>query len=253
MIVVAVVPTFNEVGSLARVAGELLGLELAGGELRILVVDDASTDGTAQVADEIAQRAPGRVRVLHRARKRGLGNAYIEGFAEALADGADLIAQMDADLSHEPAVLRTMVEAIRDADVVIASRYINGGGVDDRWSGHRRLLSWLANRAIVPAVLALRVSDATSGYRLWRREALLRIAPSTVRSSGYGFQVEMAYLAVRLGCRIKEVPIYFRERQSGQSKMGVSAVVAAVRDILSIRHQHRERHATLPHPPERDS
>jgi len=208
MILVAVVPTYNEVGNLARLANELLRLDLPGIEVRLLIVDDASTDGTAQVADEYAQRMPARVAVLHRDSKRGLGSAYVEGFARALASGADLIAQMDADLSHEPAVLAVMVEAIRDADLVIGSRWVRGGAVDANWGWHRKLVSRFTNRAVVPTLLSLPLADATSGYRLWRRDTLAQIAPaSTVRSSGYAFQVEMAYLAHRLGSRIKEVPI----------------------------------------------
>jgi dolichol-phosphate mannosyltransferase len=240
MILVAVVPTYNEVGSLAQLAGQLLALELPDVELRVLIVDDASTDGTAQLADDLARQRPGRVEVLHRSSKRGLGSAYVDGFARALAGGAELIAQMDADLSHEPSVLVAMCGAIRDADVVIASRYVRGGGVDEHWGWHRKLVSRLANRTVVPALLSLPVADATGGYRLWRRDTLARISPSVnVRSSGYGFQVEMAYLAHRLGCRIKEVPMYFRERESGQSKMSPSTAFAAVREILWIRRQHR--------------
>jgi dolichol-phosphate mannosyltransferase len=239
MILVAVVPTYNEVGSVARLAEQLLQCDLPGVEVRLLIVDDASTDGTATAADELARRRPERIQVLHRGSKRGLGSAYVDGFTRALADGADLIAQMDADLSHEPSVLATMTEAIRDADLVIGSRYMSGGGVDTQWGWHRKLVSWLANRAIVPQLLSLPVTDATSGYRLWRREALARIAPSaTVRSSGYGFQVEMAYLAHHLDCRIREVPIYFRERESGRSKMRPWVAFTAVREILSIRRQH---------------
>jgi dolichol-phosphate mannosyltransferase len=239
MILVAVVPTYNEVGSLGRLARELLRLDLAGTEVRILIVDDGSTDGTARVADELARSAPGRIEVLHRRDKRGLGSAYVEGFAHALAGGADVIAQMDADLSHEPSVLAAMSDAIRDADVVIGSRYVRGGGVDAQWGWHRKLLSWLANRVAVPALLTLRVSDATSGYRLWRRDALARIAPSAnVQSSSYGFQVEMAFLARRFDCRIREVPIYFRERESGQSKMTAAVALAAAREIWSIRRRH---------------
>lgn len=242
MILVAVIPTFNEVGSLGRVAAELLRLDVPGVEVRLLIVDDASTDGTAPLADELARQAPGRVDVLHRVNKRGLGSAYVDGFARAVASGADLIAQMDADLSHEPSVLATMAAAIRDADLVMASRYMRGGGVDAQWPWYRKLLSWLANAVVVPVLVSLPVSDATSGYRLWRRDLLARIAPSAnVRSSGYGFQVEMAYLAHQLGCRIKEVPIYFRERDAGQSKMNVTEALTAVREIFAIPRQHRLR------------
>jgi dolichol-phosphate mannosyltransferase len=245
MILAVVVPTFNEVGSLARLAEQLLSLELAGHELRILIVDDGSTDGTAEVADQLTQTAGGRVAVMQRGYKRGLGSAYIEGFARALSGDADLIAQMDADLSHEPAVLRQMVQHIADADLVLASRYVTGGGVDTQWGWHRKLLSWSANRVFVPALLSLPVTDATSGFRLWRRAALARIASAAnARSTGYGFQVEMAYLAHRTGCRIREVPIYFRERDAGQSKMSLAVALGTVREIVAVRRRHRRVPAT---------
>lgn len=239
MILVAVVPTYNEVGSLERLTRALLQLDLPGIEVRVLIVDDASTDGTAGAADDLARGAPGRVSVLHRGNQRGLGRACVEGFARTLAEGAELIAQMDADLSHDPRVLPAMTEAIRDADMVIGSRYVQGGSLDARWGWHRKLLSHMANRVVVPAALTLHVSDATSGYRLWRRDALASIAPTVnVRSSGYAFQVEMVYLAERAGCRIKEVPIYFRERESGQSKMNVWVALTAARELWAMRRQH---------------
>jgi dolichol-phosphate mannosyltransferase len=240
MILVAVVPTYNEVGNLERLCTELLRLDVPGIEIRVLVVDDASTDGTARLADELARRAPTRIEVLHRESKRGQGSAYIEGFTHALADGADLIAQMDADLSHEPSVLRAMTKVIRDADLVIGSRYVRGGSVDADWPWYRKLLSWLANRVVVPTLVSMPVADATSGYRLWRRDTIAQIAPSAnVRSTSYGFQVEMTFLAHRFDSRIREVPIYFRERASGQSKMSVPVALVAVREILSIRRQTR--------------
>jgi len=239
MILVVVVPTYNEVASLARLAEKLLTLELPAHELRVLIVDDGSTDGTAQVADGLAQTSGGRVSVMQRGYKGGLGSAYVEGFARVLAGEADLIAQMDADLSHEPGVLQLMTQAIADADLVLASRYVAGGGVDAQWGWHRKLLSWSANRVVVPALLSLPVTDATSGFRLWRRGALARIASAAnARSTGYGFQVEMAYLAHRTGCRIREVPIYFRERDAGQSKMSFAVALGTVREILAVRRRH---------------
>jgi len=241
MMLVVVVPTYNERGHLARLAEHVLSLALVNVDVQLLIVDDASPDGTGRLADELARQHPLQIRVVHRAGKQGLGSAYIDGADCALAMGADLVAQMDADLSHDPAVLATMVNAIRGADVVIGSRYVAGGGVDADWPRHRKLLSWLANRVVVPALLMLPLTDATSGYRLWRRDALIRIAPAVnVRSSGYGFQVEMAYLAYHVGCKIREVPIYFRARELGQSKMDVWASLAAVGEILSIRRTHRE-------------
>lgn len=242
MILVAVIPTLNEVGSLGRVAAALMQLEIPDVDLRLLVVDDASTDGTAALADDLARATPQRVDVLHRVGKHGLGSAYVDGFARALAGGADFVAQMDADLSHEPGVLGRMMEAIHDADVVIASRYVTGGGVDTQWPWHRKQMSWFANTVVVPRLLSLPVRDATSGYRLWRRDLLASIAPSVnVRSNGYGFQVEMAYLAHQSGSRITEVPIYFRERDAGESKMNVMEALTAMREIFAIPRQHRRR------------
>jgi dolichol-phosphate mannosyltransferase len=236
MILAAVLPTYNEAGSLAQVVGDLLRLELPGIEVHLLIVDDDSPDGTGRLADELSRQAPARIDVLHRERKQGLASAYLAGFARVSAAGADLVAQLDADRSHDPMVLAAMVDAIRDADVVIGSRYVDKGGVDAQWAWYRRLLSWVANRAVVPTLLSLPVSDATSGYRLWRSEVLARIAPLVrPRSGGYGFQVETAYVAHRLGYRLREVPIHFRERESGRSKMSLGVKLATVREILAIR------------------
>lgn len=247
MILVAVIPTLNEIGSLGRVAAALLRLAIPRVEVRLLIVDDASTDGTAALADELATQHPGRVNVVHRADQRGLGSAYVDGFGLALRNQADLIAQLDADLSHDPSVLVRMAEMIRDVDLVLASRYVPGGGVDARWSRYRKQMSWLANTVVVPALLRLPVRDATSGYRLWRRDLLARIAPAAnVRSSGYGFQVEMVYLAHRIGARIAEVPIHFRERDAGQSKMNAAEALTAIREIFAIPRQHGRRGGDTP-------
>jgi dolichol-phosphate mannosyltransferase len=236
MVLILILPTYNEVQSLPHLVSDLLHLHLGDIQLRVLIVDDASTDGTAQVADDLAKNSPGRVEVLHRPRKSGLGSAYIEAFARALADNADLIGQMDADLSHDPSVLPEMTGQARNADLVIGSRYLAHGGVDEAWGLHRKLLSWCANRVVTPHLLGLPVTDATSGYRLWQRDALARIAPSVnVQSTSYGFQVEMVFLASLNACRIKEVPIYFRKRRHGRSKMNVREALAAVREILSLR------------------
>jgi dolichol-phosphate mannosyltransferase len=234
---VVVLPTYNEIGNLETIADALLRLALSdAAPLRLLIVDDASTDGTAEAADALARRHRGRVEVLHRAGKRGLGSAYLAGFAQALDGRADLIVQMDADLSHDPAALGALIAAARDADLVIGSRYVAGGSVDTSWGWHRKWLSRFANRGVVPTLLALPLSDATGGYRVWRRETLARIAPAvTVHSSGYGFQVEMAYLAHRLGGRIREIPIHFRQRTAGRSKMSGVVALTAIMEIFAVR------------------
>ncbi len=236
MTLLVVVPTLNEVHSLGRLVAELRRLEIPGVDVRVLIVDDASTDGTARLADELAATAAGAVEVIHRPSKTGLGSAYVDGFTHALAGPAEWIAQMDADLSHDPAALIAMLHAAQDADLVIGSRYLPGGSVFPGLVWHRRFMSWCANRVVVPALLGLPVTDATSGYRLWRRSTLARIAPSvSSRASGYGFQVEMVFLAHQKGCRVREVPIVFHMREGGASKMSARAALATVSEILAVR------------------
>jgi dolichol-phosphate mannosyltransferase len=236
MKLICVLPTRDEAGNLDACAEALLGLRLDGVALTLQIVDDDSADGTGDVADVLARRHGARVQVLHRRNARGLGSALVAGFAAALGRGADLVAQLDADLSHDPQALPELVAQIASADLVIGSRYLAGGSIDPDWAWHRRALSRAANRLAVPALLGLPLTDATSGYRLWRAEALRRIDPSAhVASSGYGFQVEMCVLAHRLGLRIVEVPIHFADRGHGRSKMTLPVKLAAMRDILSLR------------------
>lgn len=211
-----VIPTYNEADNLPTLIADLLALPLEG--LRILVVDDGSPDGTGDIAEELAARHPGRIKVHHRSGKLGLGTAYIRGFGIAIEDGAEVIGQMDADFSHSPSYLPGFIEVLADADAVLGSRYVPGGSVDERWGFGRKLLSSFGNR-YARGILGLRVRDATGGYRLWRRQTLLGMPLHRVRSNGYVFQVEMAYLAERLGYRFTEKPIYFEDRRIGQSKM----------------------------------
>jgi len=217
--IVVVVPTYNERENLPILAQGILAYP----EFRLLVVDDASPDGTGQVADELAARHPGRVEVMHRTGPRGLGLSYIDGLQRALRSGADLIFQMDADLSHNPEHLPSIAAAAADYDVVVGSRYLTGVSVVN-WPLHRLFLSAFANR-YVRAVTRISVTDCTSGFRCWRREALERLPLGRMVSNGYAFIVEMLYEASRRGCRIGEVPIIFIERRQGQSK--VSARVLA--------------------------
>ena len=211
--IVVVVPTYNEKENLPTLAAGIL----AHPGFRLLVVDDGSPDGTGAVADELARTHPGRVEVLHRTGPRGLGRSYVDGLEHALESGADLIFQMDADLSHNPEHLPALAAAAADFDVVIGSRYLTGVSVVN-WPLHRIFLSAFANR-YVRAVTQISVTDCTSGFRCWRSDALRRLPIGGRVSNGYAFIVEMLFEASRRGCRIGEVPIIFIERRQGQSKV----------------------------------
>jgi dolichol-phosphate mannosyltransferase len=211
--IVVVTPTYNEKDNLPILAAGVL----AHPGFRLLVVDDGSPDGTGQIADELARTHPGRVEVMHRTGPRGLGRSYIDGLRRALESGADLIFQMDADLSHNPEYLPRIAEAASLYDVVIGSRYLTGVSVVN-WPLHRIFLSAFANR-YVRAVTRISVADCTSGFRCWRREALARLPLDRMVSNGYAFIVEMLFEASRRGCRIGEVPIIFVDRRLGQSKV----------------------------------
>jgi dolichol-phosphate mannosyltransferase len=234
--IVVVVPTYNERENLPVLAAGILALP----GYRLLVVDDGSPDGTGGVADELARAHPGRVEVLHRTGPRGLGRSYVDGLQRALASGADLIVQMDADLSHNPEHLPAIAAATDKHDVVIGSRYLTGVSVVN-WPLYRIFLSAFANR-YVRAVTRISVSDCTSGYRCWRREALQRLPLEAMVSNGYAFIVEMLFEASRRGCTIGEVPIIFIERRQGQSK--VSGRVLAESLIVPWRLLLRGRNST---------
>ncbi|WP_410789102.1 polyprenol monophosphomannose synthase [Kribbella sp. C-35] len=218
--IVVVVPTYNERDNLPVLAGLLSDLNLPG--LELLVVDDNSPDGTGDVADELAKESPEKVGVLHRTAKDGLGRAYVAGITRALDEGADIVIQMDADLSHPASVVPTMVETLRttDAGVVIGSRYVPGGSAAAEWGWHRRALSAFAN-FYVNAILRLHVKDATAGFKAWKADTLRWIDVSSIESNGYSFQVEMNYRTVKRGLKIAEVPIHFEERTEGVSKMSL--------------------------------
>ena len=233
-----VIPTYNEADNLPAMAGELLALDLLG--LETLIVDDNSPDGTGEIADDLAERHPDHVHVLHRAGKLGLGTAYIAGFNYALEHGADLIVQMDADFSHSPIYIPQFVEAIDGYDVVVGSRYVTGGRTDERWSWWRYFLSWWANSVYTRLILGVKVKDATAGFKCWRRATLEGIGLERVRSNGYVFQVEMAYLTEKLGYRFLELPIYFEDRRIGQSKMTVPVKIEAALRTWQLRWRHRD-------------
>ncbi|MDN5759359.1 MAG: polyprenol monophosphomannose synthase [Tomitella sp.] len=216
--VTVVVPTYNERDNLPRLAAALDESPLP--NLHLLVVDDDSPDGTGEVAEELAGRLSIGVGVLHRKEKNGLGRAYIDGMRRALDEGADIVVQMDADLSHPTGALPEMIDvlATTDAAVVLGSRYVPGGSVADEWAWHRKLLSRGANR-YVDSILRLGVKDATAGFKAWRAETLRAIGLDSIESNGYSFQVEMNHRVVQQGMRIAEVPIRFEERTDGDSKM----------------------------------
>lgn len=234
--IMVVIPTYNEASNLPTLIGELLALGAL--DLEVLIVDDNSPDGTGQVADDLAERYPDRVHVLHRPGKLGLGTAYVTGFGYALEHGSDLIIQMDADYSHSPAYIPQFVEAIEGYEVVVGSRYVSGGSLDERWSWWRYLLSWWANSIYTRLILGVNIRDATAGFKCWRRATLEGIGLDQVRSSGYVFQVEMAYLTEKLGFRFLEIPIHFEDRRIGQSKMTNSVKIEAALRTFQIRWRH---------------
>lgn len=208
-----IVPTYNERPNLPTLVAGLM----AHPAVSLLVVDDQSPDGTGEVAEALAREHPGRVAVMHRTGRRGLGRSYIDGIKQSIGGPYDVICQMDADLSHDPAHLPDLIAATAHADVVIGSRYIPGGAIVN-WPKRRRLLSRFAN-IYIRTVTRLGARDCTSGYRCWRREALARLPLDRFISEGYSFLVEMLFVAGRRGCRIAEVPITFVERREGESKI----------------------------------
>jgi dolichol-phosphate mannosyltransferase len=236
--VMVVLPTYNEAENLPAMIGELLSLDVP--DLGILVVDDNSPDGTGQIADDLVRRYPERVHVLHRQGKEGLGKAYIAGFGYALDHGADLIVQMDADFSHSPDYIPELLKKAEDYDVVVGSRYVSGGKLDERWGWGRYFLSWWANSVYTRLILGMRTKDTTAGFKCWRRSTLEGIGLERVRSNGYVFQVEMAYLAEKLGYRFLEIPIYFEDRRIGRSKMTVPVKIEAALRTWQIRWRHRK-------------
>jgi dolichol-phosphate mannosyltransferase len=219
---VVIIPTYNERDNL----DPLVRAILANPGYRVMVVDDNSPDGTGALADALAAEFTGRVEVLHRTSARGLGRSLRDGLKRASESDAEIVFQMDADLSHDPQYLPAMASATADADLVIGSRYLQGVSVVN-WPLRRIFLSAFANRYI-RAVTGLRVADCTSGYRCWRREALRRIPLDRLVSEGYAFVVEMLYRAHRAGCRVREVPIIFIDRHAGSSKMSKKIVREAV-------------------------
>lgn len=224
-----VLPTYNERENIAAIVPAILA---ASPELDVLVVDDGSPDGTGALAQELAGREP-RVRVLHRQRKGGLGRAYLAGFEVALGAGYGRILEMDADFSHDPSRLPALLATSRDADLVLGSRYVPGGGTRN-WGLGRRLLS-RGGSLYARLILGVPVRDLTGGFKCFRREVLERIDLRSVTSAGYAFQIELTYRALRAGFRVVEVPIVFADRRVGQSKMSRAIVLEALGKVWLIR------------------
>ena len=241
MHITIVLPTYNEAENLPKLVSALLSLPL---DLAVLVVDDDSPDGTGHVADELSHGHTGKLSVLHRAGKLGLRSAYIEGFRKAFDMGAEAVVQMDADFSHDPAVLTEMARCIAACDVVIGSRYVKGGSLDERWPAWRKSLSAFGN-FYARTILGFPLHDVTTGYRMWRREALQNMPLDRIRSNGYIFLVEMAYVAYLMGYKITEVPIHFADRRWGKSKMSLKIQLEAAVRIWDVWWHYRDLQVNL--------
>ena len=240
-----VLPTYNEAENLPKLVSALLSLPL---DLTIVVVDDRSPDGTGEIADRLSERHPRQVSVIHRTGKLGLRSAYIEGFRQAFAMGAEAVVQMDADFSHDPAVLVEMERRLASCDVVIGSRYVKGGSLDERWPAWRKLLSAFGN-FYARTILSFPLRDVTTGYRMWRREVLQRLPLDRIRSNGYIFLVEMAYVAYLMKYTIREVPIHFADRRWGKSKMSLKIQLEAAVRIWDVWWHYRDLRRKI-HPPQ---
>jgi dolichol-phosphate mannosyltransferase len=225
-----ILPTYNEAGNIEAVVRAVR--DKLPRERRVLVVDDSSPDGTGEIADRLAAEHDD-VEILHRPRKEGLGPAYIAGFRRALAENAELVLEMDSDFSHDPAYLPRLLDAARSADLVIGSRYVPGGGVTE-WGPLRRAIS-RGGSAYSRLVLGLDIRDLTGGFKCFRRPVLEAIDLDAVSARGYAFQVEMTYRAIQAGFRVVEVPIVFRERRIGASKMTRGIVAEAIWRVPALR------------------
>ena len=237
MKITTIIPTYNEAENIPRLLEILFGLPLD--DFNVLVIDDNSRDGTGQIVDELVNKYPGRLSVIHRPGKLGLGSAYITGFQHLLKGDSQAIGQMDADFSHEPAKVLELVNALEGCDVAIGSRYVQGGSVDKDWPYWRKWLSGFGN-LYARTILSLPIRDTTGGFRLFRREALAAMPLERIKSNGYVFQVETAYVAHRLGCNFKEIPIYFAERRFGKSKMSFRIQMEAALRVWALPTAYRD-------------
>lgn len=221
---ILIIPTYNEAENLPKLVSALFSLPIS--KLSLLIVDDNSPDGTGELAEELGKQNPGRLAVLHRPGKMGLGSAYIQGFRHSLDHGAEAIGQMDADFSHPVDKISELLETLQTCDCALGSRYVSGGKLDERWPFWRKALSSFGN-FYARTLLGLPLRDVTGGFRVWRANTLRSMPLERIRSNGYVFQVEMAYVATHLGFKFKEIPIYFADRRWGKSKMNVRIQIEA--------------------------
>jgi len=234
--IVVVVPTYNEAENLPLMVSALFALPL---DLKLVVVDDNSKDGTGELAETLAKDHPGRMSIIHRSGKLGLSTAYLQAFKTLFTCDVDAIAHMDADFSHDPQVLVKMAERLETCDVVIGSRYVAGGSTDREWPLWRKGLSAWGN-FYARTILGMKPHDVTAGFRMWRRETLQGMPLERVKATGYVFMVEMAYLAYCLEYRIGEVPIYFAERRRGKSKMSFKIQAEAAIRVWQVLWDYRD-------------
>jgi dolichol-phosphate mannosyltransferase len=232
-----VIPTYNEAVNLPTLVEKLFELPIQ--DLSLLIVDDNSPDGTGKIADDLGLKTSGRVQVMHRTGKLGLGTAYIQGFKLAISNGADAVGQMDADFSHPPEKIVELVKTLETCDMALGSRYVPGGQLDERWPFWRKALSGFGN-FYARTILGLPLLDVTGGFRLWKKETLLAMPLDRIRSNGYVFQVEMAYVANKLGFKFKEIPIYFADRRWGESKMSMRIQIEAAIRVWQLPGLYRD-------------
>jgi len=232
-----VIPTYNEAENIPLMAESLFNLGL--NELHLLIVDDNSPDGTGAIAESLKKIYGEKLHVLHREGKQGLGTAYLEGFKICLDQGAEAIVQMDADFSHDPQKIIELGAGLERNHLMGGSRYVEGGSLDQGWAAWRKSLSSFGN-FYARVILGMPVLDVTGGFRAWRRETLLGIPLDRVKSQGYAFQVEMAYITYLSGFTIKEIPIYFADRERGDSKMSLRIQIEAARRVWAILYEYRD-------------
>ena len=232
-----ILPTYNEAENLPRLIPVLFDLSID--NLNVLIIDDNSPDGTGEIAEELALEYPGKINVVHREGKLGLGSAYILGFKMALENGADAVGQMDSDFSHPPEKLPELIKNLKNSNITVGSRYIEGGALDKKWPLWRKALSRWGN-FYARTILNIPSHDVTGGFRLWSREVLENIPLDRVISNGCIFQVEMAHLSNLLGYKTTEIPIYFADRKWGESKMNFKIQFEAAFRVWQVRYNYRD-------------